>query len=193
MEVTRERRSSSGKPIGARISDMRIATRALSWFLLPLAAVSLLSCRALVKDAFKAPKVRVIDVDFAGAPPDLEKDRWDFTLRLAIDNRNPYPLQVVSVGYCASVGNAILADGERTDEVRIGASGETVVPVPLTLRPEAFKEAARSVIEARALSYEFNGSVGIRAPVVGVLRIPFSRTGKIEPMDILKRKGLRFK
>ena len=172
---------------------MRTAKRAASFALLLPAVLSLLSCRALVRETFKSPKVRVVDIDFAAAAPDAERDPWDLILRLEIENRNDYPLNVVSVGYCATIGHAILADGERHDDIRIGASGATVVPVPVTLRPEGFKEAARSVVASRSLTYEFNGSVGIRAPVVGVIRIPFSRTGTIDPLEILKRKGLRFR
>jgi hypothetical protein len=48
------------------------------------------------------------------------------------------------------------------------------------------------VIEARALPYEFNGSVGVVAPIVGVVRVPFSRNGTIDPVDLLRRKGIGF-
>jgi hypothetical protein len=34
--------------------------------------------------------------------------------------------------------------------------------------------------------------VGVVAPVIGVVRVPFSRTGTIDPMDILRRKGIGF-
>ncbi len=63
----------------------------------------------------------------------------------------------------------------------------------MRLQTDVFAEALREVLEARAVAYEFNGSVGVIAPVVGVVRVPFSRTGKIDPMDILRRKGIGFK
>ena len=55
-----------------------------------------------------------------------------------------------------------------------------------------FHAALREMIEARALPYEFNGSVGVVAPFVGVVRVPFSRTGTIDPLDLLRRKGIGF-
>jgi hypothetical protein len=67
-----------------------------------------------------------------------------------------------------------------------------VVKVPVRLQTDVFIDALREVIDARAVSYEFNGSVGVVAPVVGVVRVPFSRTGTIDPMDILRRKGIGF-
>jgi len=85
-----------------------------------------------------------------------------------------------------------LADGERIEEIRIEPSGETVVKVPVRLQTDVFADALREVFEARAVSYEFNGSVTVVAPIVGLTRVPFSRTGTIDPMDILRRKGIGF-
>jgi LEA14-like dessication related protein len=113
-------------------------------------------------------------------------------LHLAVKNPNSYALTVASVAYSATVGTRRLADGERTEEMRIEPSGETVVKVPVRLQPDVFAAALREVLEARSVSYEFNGSVGVVAPVVGVVRVPFSRTGTIDPMDILRRKGIGF-
>ena len=67
-----------------------------------------------------------------------------------------------------------------------------VVKVPVRLQTDVFAAALREVLEARAVSYEFNGSVGVVAPVIGIVRVPFSRTGTIDPMDILRRKGISF-
>jgi hypothetical protein len=67
-----------------------------------------------------------------------------------------------------------------------------VVTVPVRLQTDVFADALREVLEARSVSYEFNGSVSMVAPFVGVVRVPFSRTGTIDPMDILRRKGIGF-
>jgi LEA14-like dessication related protein len=161
----------------------------LSWTV--LAGPLLTSCGPMFREKFRSPKVRVLDVDFAPAREGEKRNPWAFSLKLAIDNPNSYPLQVSYVGYSATVGDAVVADGERRDDIRIGASGITVVDVPLTFRQDAFKEAFRYALQARSLPYEFNGSVGLRTPVVGVIRIPFSKTGFLDPVEILKRKGLR--
>jgi hypothetical protein len=50
----------------------------------------------------------------------------------------------------------------------------------------------RHVLKARHLDYEFNGSVALHAPILGTTRIPFSRTGTVDPIDLLKKKGLGF-
>jgi len=85
-----------------------------------------------------------------------------------------------------------VADGERTEEIRVEPSGDTMVKVPVTLRTEAFAAALRQVLEARKIPYEFCGSVGVVAPVVGTVRVPFSKAGEIDPLDILRKKGIGF-
>ena len=170
---------------------MRIVKR---WVLLLLAGALCLpvsSCRSLLKEAFQAPKVRVVDIGIAGNPFQ-SRGPIEVVLHLAVNNPNSYALTVASVAYSASVGTRRVADGERTEEIRIEPSGETVVKVPVRLQTDVFVAALREVLDARAVSYEFNGSVGVVAPVVGVVRVPFSRKGTIDPMDILRRKGIGF-
>jgi LEA14-like dessication related protein len=170
---------------------MRIVKR---WVLLLLSGALCLpfpSCRPLVREVFETPKVRLVDIGVAGNPF-VSRGPVEAVLYLTVNNPNSYALKVASVAYSATVGTRRVADGERTEEIRIEPSGETVVKVPVRLQTDVFAAALREVLDAKALSYEFNGSVGVVAPVVGVVRVPFSRTGTIDPMDILRRKGIGF-
>ena len=187
----RSGRDRSGSDGSTRTSKIRIGKR---WVLLLLFGATCLpfpSCRPLLKEVFKAPKVRVADIGIAGNPF-RSRGPIDVVLHLAVKNPNPYALTVAGVAYSATVGTRRLAGGERTEEMRIEPSGETVVRVPVRLESDAFAEALREVRDARAVSYEFNGSVSLIAPVFGVVRVPFSKTGRIDPMDILRRKGIGF-
>ncbi len=167
---------------------MRTAKRVYLLLLLPL-AISPLSCRGLVKESFRTPKVRLVDVALASNPLDDPRKPWDFLMSLEVDNPNAYPLHVAYVAYSAIIGRETVAGAEHREDIRLGASGLTVVKVPLSIRPESILDAARDALLGRTVSYEFNGSVGLRTPVVGVVRIPFSKTGGFDPVDILKRKG----
>ena len=170
---------------------MRIVKRWVLLLLVGALCLPVSSCRPLLKEVFKAPKVRVVDIGIAGNPFQ-SRGPIEVVLHLAVNNPNSYALTVASVAYSATVGTRRLADGERTEEMRIEPSGETVVKVPVRLQTDVFVAALREVLEARSVSYEFNGSVGVVAPVVGVIRVPFSRSGTIDPMDILRRKGIGF-
>lgn len=171
---------------------MRIANRflpVLVLFAVPLAAAS---CRSLLKEAFRPPKVRVEGVALTSDPRSDPKAPWEFLLTLAVDNPNGYPLNVVHVAYSAAVGSDTIAEGDHPADIRIEPSKITTVEVPLTVRPEAFENAMRRAFSARRLDYEFNGSVALQAPIVGVVRIPFSKSGTVDALDLLKRKGFGF-
>jgi LEA14-like dessication related protein len=191
MRRTFERRSFSGNPTGTRISEMRTAKWIYLLLLLPL-AISPLSCRGIVKNTFRTPKVRLIDVALLSNPLVDPEKPWDCLLSIEVDNRNDYPLGVSYVAYSAIFGRDTVAGGEHREDIRLGASGITVVKVPISLRPEAFLNAAKEAFFRRSVTYEFNGSVGIRTHVVGVVRIPFSRTGHFDPTEFLRRKGFDF-
>jgi len=171
---------------------MRIVKRFLPLLVLLAFPLMAVSCRPLLKEAFKSPKVRVTDVSLASNPFNDPKGPWDLTLTLEVNNPNGYPLNVAHIAYAVIIGREAVAEGDHRADIRIEASQVTTVRVPLQLRPEAFQEAMRQVLQARHLDYEFNGSVGVHAPVVGVVRIPFSKTGTIDPVDLLRKKGFGF-
>ncbi|MGE5283917.1 MAG: LEA type 2 family protein [Actinomycetota bacterium] len=170
---------------------MRIVNRWILLLLFGAVCLPVPSCRPLLKEVFKAPKVRVVDVGIAGNPF-VSRGPVDVVLHLEVENPNSYALTVTRVVYSATVGTRIVADGERAEEIRIEPAGRTVVKAPVRLQTDVFADALRDVLEARAVSYEFNGSVSVAAPFVGVVRVPFSRSGTLDPMDILRRKGIGF-
>jgi len=143
----------------------------------------------MVKEMFKTPKVRLIDVALLSNPLTDPKKPWDLSLTLEVDNPNDYPLHVSYVAYSAIIGKETVAGGEHRDDIRLGASGLTVVKVPFSIRPEFFTAAALDTLLGRSVTYEFNGSVGFHTPLVGVVRVPFSKTGGFDPAEILRRQG----
>ncbi len=155
-----------------------------------LAAAAPLSCKSIIRESFRSPKVRVVDVAFTSNPVADPDAPWTAVVSLEVDNRNSYPLTVAHVAYCAVMDTRTVADGERAEDIRIGAAGITVVKLPVAFRPEAFAEAARLVLGKRSLHYELNGSAALRTPIGGTVRIPFSKTGTFDALEILKKKGL---
>ncbi|MGE5247992.1 MAG: LEA type 2 family protein [Verrucomicrobiota bacterium] len=163
----------------------------------PPAALALLclfasSCRPLLREVFRPPTVKLVDVGISGNSFLAPRGPLEAILFLRVTNPNDFALTVSEVAYSATIGTRRVAGGESTEQIRIEPSGDTTVRIPVQLAPKAFAAAMREVLDARALSYEFNGSVGVVAPVVGVVRVPFSRTGTIDPAEFLRRKGIGF-
>ncbi len=128
---------------------MRIVKRWVLLLLFGALCLPVSSCRPLLKEVFKTPKVRVVDIGIAGNPF-VSRGPVEAILHLAVNNPNSYALTVASVAYSATVGTRRLADGERTEEIRIEPSGETVVTVPVRLQTDVFADALREVLEARS-------------------------------------------
>lgn len=170
---------------------MRTVTRSpcLPLLLLLLLAPGILSCKSLIRSSFRTPKVRLGDVSLAGNPLRDPMKPWDFILRLEVNNPNPYPLRVAHVAWTAALGQDVISEGETVREIELAPESVQEVDIPIAIRPEAFLEGLKGAFRARRLSYEFNGSVGIRAPVIGMVRIPFSKAGEYDPLEILRRKG----
>ncbi|HZW36517.1 MAG: LEA type 2 family protein [Deltaproteobacteria bacterium] len=171
---------------------MRIAIRFTPLLLMAALSLAAASCRPLIKEAFRSPKIRVTDVMLTSNPLNNPREPWDFVLTLDVDNPNGYSLNISHVAYAAVLGRVTIADGDHRADIHIWPSRVTTVQVPLTVRPEAIQEAMRLVLQARHADYEFNGSVAVIAPVVGIVRVPFSKRGTFDPLDLLKKKGIGF-
>src|SRR5512134_3502712 len=189
MARTRESRSSSGKSSATRMSVMRIAKRFLPLLALLAVPLAAASCRPLLKEVFQSPKVRVAEALLTSDPRNNPEGPWEVLLTLEVDNPNGYPLTVSHVAYTAVIGRETVAEGELLADIQVEASRMTPVRVPVTLRPDAFREAMRHILQARRLGYELNGSVAVSVPIMGTVRIPFSKTGTLDPVNLLRRKG----
>ncbi|MCL2102954.1 MAG: LEA type 2 family protein [Syntrophorhabdaceae bacterium] len=174
----------------SRASEILIAKRFVLIFLSAL-LLFLPSCRALVREVFKTPKVRVVSVKLSDNPF-LTKDALDLVIHLEVLNPNSYALSVSQAVYSVTIGKRELISGEKNEQVRLEPSQETTVMVPITLNPGSFRAALNEIIEARAVPYEFNGSLEVDAPLVGIVRAPFSKTGVFDPLDLIRKKVLQF-
>ncbi|MCL1925757.1 MAG: LEA type 2 family protein [Syntrophorhabdaceae bacterium] len=135
--------------------------------------------------------MRVVSVKLS-ANPFLTKDPTEVVLHIEVINQNSYALNVSRAAYSVTIGNRELASVEQNEQLRLEPSRETIVIVPVTLNPGALTSALHEVIEARAVPYGFNGSIEVEAPLIGIVRIPFSKTGTFDPLDFIRRKKIPF-
>jgi LEA14-like dessication related protein len=187
----RSNKALSGKTGATRTSEIRIVKRLFPLLLLPALLLCATSCKPLLREVFENPKVRLASVGFSGNPFQA-RGPMEAILYFSVTNPNSYALNVTQVAYTVTIGKQRLASGERNEEIRIEPSGDTIVKIPVLLDTDTFSAAVREVLEARTVPYEFNGSLGVSAPLVGVVRVPFSRNGTIDPMDLLRKKGIGF-
>ena len=188
MDFMRSNKALSGAPRSTRTSEIRIVKLLFLLFLAAL-LVAAPSCRMLVREVFKSPKVRVTSVKLSSNPL-LSKDPPEIVLYLAVMNPNSYALIVPRYNYSVIVGKQQLASGETNEQFRLEPSQETMVALPVVLNPSAFSIALQEFIETRTVPYEFTGSLDVEAPLVGVMKAPFHRTGEIDPLEFLRKKAI---
>ena len=145
------------------------------------------SCRALRREAFRKPEVRITSVRLS-ANPFVTKEPFDVVLNLSITNTNSYDLNITRSAFLLSIGKKELASGEKNEQIILGASRETMVVLPITLNPDIFMAAIQELIETRVVNYEITGSIEVRAPLIGAIRTPFSVTGTFDPLDFFRRR-----
>lgn len=188
----RSNRALSGNAGSTLTSEIRIVKRLVPLLFLLALLLPATSCKSLVRQVFKNPMVRVVSIGIAGNPFHPSKEPLEAILNLMVTNPNSYALTVSQAVYTVTVGKQRLASGEKPEEIRIEPSGETLVKIPVSLDTNAFSAALREVLEARTIPYEFNGSLAVDAPLVGIVHVPFSKSGTIDPMDMLRKKGIGF-
>jgi LEA14-like dessication related protein len=187
ISLMRSNRALSGNHGSTRTSEIRIVTRLFLLFLSALLIVAP-SCRALRREVFRKPEVRIDSVKLS-ANPFLTKEPFDVVLNLAITNPNSYDLNISRSAFSISIGKQELASGEKNEQITLAASQETIVILPITLNPDFFLSALQQFIETRVVSYEITGSIEVRAPLVGVIRTPFSKTGAFDPLEFFRRRN----
>jgi LEA14-like dessication related protein len=107
-----------------------------------------------------------------------------------VTNPNPYALALSRIAYSGHLGTVRIAEGEHPQEVVLEAQKAVVVKAPVEVLPANFREAFLKVLAKRAVDYEFNGSLGIRTPVLGVVRVPFSVAGRLDAEVLLRAAGV---
>jgi LEA14-like dessication related protein len=153
--------------------------------LLPLLAV--LACASLVEEPQVAlAAVELHSIGLTGATVRVE---------LQVTNPNRFSLDARAMEYTLSFAepDAVRQDGGVDDEqwspvasgrtaegVVLAARDSTPVVVDVPFRYGAVGRAVGSLLQSGRLHYRFHGSFTVGSPV-GELRIPFDRTGLLDP------------
>lgn len=170
---------------------MRTARALLLLLVSALLLLPLAGCRELVRESFQPPKARLIDVEPGGELRSMLKGGpVRLVLVFQVTNPNAYTLAVSRIAYSGHLGTVRIAQGEHPQEVVLEGGKGSLVRAPLEISPSAFREALLKTIAKRAVDYEFNGCLGVRTPLLGVLQVPFSVGGQLDAGDLMRAAGV---
>jgi LEA14-like dessication related protein len=147
---------------------------------LMLAAITLLSgCSALSDMAVPKPDMALKGVQFG------DIDLQTATLLFDVDIENPYgvALPLLNMDYALKSRQTPLFNGIADIQTTIPAGERKTVSLPVTLSysdvVNAFKDL-KDVRPGSTIPYEAALSIGVKTPVLGILKIPLQRTGDLK-------------
>lgn len=131
-------------------------------------------------------RVGLASIGFSGATARVE---------LLVENPNPFALDARAVEYALAFDPAYgsdtsdggggvewltLATGRSADPITLESGESTPVTLLVPFTYQELGTALASLLRERGLRYRFSGSFTVGSPV-GDLRIPFDRTGLLDP------------
>jgi len=162
------------------------------WRLLAVFAGSLfLSSCALLQDVtqIQAPRVSFQDVRYTG----ISFDAIDLAVDVNILNDNPVSVNLSGFDYEFEINNNPFLSGQQEYGFSIAAMERTTLQIPVTVNFQDLYNTVSSLLKEDQASYRMAGGVSLDVPVLGSLRVPFSKRGEFPAVKLpdIRVSGLR--
>lgn len=111
----------------------------------------------------------------------------DITLNfdLAVSNPNPFGIKLAGYDYDFSIQQQNFLSGDQAQDVQILASQTSKFGVPVTIKFKELYQMFKSMSDVDEAGYNMKGHVHLKGPW-GLLKVPFSTTGKIPAVKLPK-------
>jgi len=162
------------------------------WRLLAVFAGSLfLSSCALLQDVtqIQAPRVSFQDVRYTG----ISFDAIDLAVDVNIQNDNPVSINLSGFDYQFDINDNPFLTGQQEYAFSIASMDQTTLQIPVSVNFQDMYNAVSSLLTEDQASYRMAGGVSFDVPVLGLLRIPFSKRGEFPAVKLpdIQVSGLR--
>lgn len=105
-----------------------------------------------------------------------------------VDNPNPVGITASGYTYDFLVNNNSFLSGSQDKDVKIGASNESVLQVPVTLQYSELYDTFNSLLRSSAFDYDLNTEFLFEIPGLGQQSLPVSASGSL-PVPKIPRFG----
>ena len=155
------------------------------------AGTLLLSSCAALQDVtqIQAPRVSFQDVRYTG----LSFDAIDLAVDVNIHNYNPVSINFSGFDYEFDINDNPFLTGQQEYAFSIAAMDQTTVQIPVSVNYQDVYNTVSSLLTEDQASYRMAGGVLFDVPVLGQLRIPFSKRGEFPAVKLpdIQVSGLR--
>lgn len=130
------------------------------------------ACSSLTKDLLKDPEVEVVSVGL----DEVTASAISLRLKLNVKNPNAIPLNIERVTYALNFDGEKVTDGTVKDGIKIPASGENTVEIPLTFGFNSVGNVVKGLFTKEYTKpYKLSGTAQI-----GIFAIPFNKEGELK-------------
>lgn len=148
-----------------------------------LSILSLSSCsykELLNRANIKNPEVEVTDVRFAG----LSFAAADLLFDLKIKNPNGIGVNLAGFDYDFQINDNSFVSGKQENGLKIAARGENAISLPVTLKFKDLFHTYKTIRNRDSLAYKLACSFSFDLPVLGVVRVPVSKSGMLPVLKL---------
>lgn len=154
--------------------------------------LSLSGCAELAKhvDTVK-PTAKLTGMHLAN----INFEQVDLVFDLAVENRNPVPLNLAGLDYDLKIENQSLVSGVTAQAINIAANSTSPVQLPITLKFSDLKNLPGELWKKDNLAYQLAAQLNLNLPVIGNYPIPVSKHGELPVPKIpdIKLKDIKIK
>ena len=158
------------------------------FFAIPIMILSVLmlsSCAVLqgvISDKVKEPKVEFVGAKISG----LSLDAVDLLLDLKIQNPNSVGVKLAGFDYDFLLDGNQFVKGNQDKGIDIPSQGEETIQLPLSLKFAYIYQAFPNLREQGVSNYQIKCGFSFDVPVLGVVRIPVSKSGEVPMIKLPK-------
>jgi LEA14-like dessication related protein len=150
-----------------------------------LSALMLSSCAVLqgvISDKVKEPKVDFVGAKISG----LSLDAVDLLFDLKIQNPNSVGVKLAGFDYDFLLDGNQFVKGNQDKGIDIPSQGEETIQLPLSLKYTDIYRTFQNLREQGVSNYQIKCGFSFDVPVLGVIRIPVSKSGEVPMIKLPK-------
>lgn len=134
------------------------------------------SC-AVLEDLTKTQKPKLSVVDFKLT--DISLQDVELTFDVEIDNPNPFSVNLASYDYDLKFNALSFVKGDQPNNTSVNANSKSIIHIPISFNYTDLFGLISGLKDKDETDFSFEATAGIEAPLLGLVKIPFSKQGTL--------------
>jgi len=136
----------------------------------------------LLEKSLKKPSANVTNATISG----LSFTQIDLLFDIKVDNPNSVAVNLAGLDFSLKINENSLFSGNKEDALKIEAQASGTIQIPLSLKYNDIYQSVKDLKSKKSSIYIFEGGVSFNLPVLGLTRIPISKSGEVPLISLPK-------